>query len=219
MGTPDRVRLAKALELAERQAAELKLLRAEVRKPHRDPAAEALRAEVLDLRKTLRVMERALKPLQAEHDEMEEVAAAVADAEPPAWAISVPRGATGIPGVPTILATDWHVGETVRPELVPIVRGSKKILGRNAQIDLEADTFVMGHYHRRVPLPQVIVGDSMVGFNEMSVGEGYDYAPPSQELWLTHPDRGPTIHAPVFLEAKKRTQRIEPWVSFEHAAT
>lgn len=59
MGTPDRVRLAKALELAERQAAEIKSLRAEVRKPHRDPAAESLRAEVLDLRKTLRDLERA----------------------------------------------------------------------------------------------------------------------------------------------------------------
>ena len=58
MGTPDSVRLARAQALLEEQAAELKRLRADARKPHVDPAAEALRAEVLKLRAENRDLQR-----------------------------------------------------------------------------------------------------------------------------------------------------------------
>jgi hypothetical protein len=357
-----------------------------------EPIEKRLWEENKILRAEIRLLERKLAPLQAEHDRMEAVRAAVADAKPPAWALSAPKSASGIPGVPSIFASDWHTGETVRAALVygknrydqraqeervrrfvegtidlltnhvvnpkypgivlplggdmvsggiheeleitnwcdardavrlttgyltfvirafaerfgnvyipavsgnhsrltkrmqykrrmgtsldamiydglaevfkndrnvtldiapgssvrfriydhryllvhgdpqsigqhggdgiigalgPIVRGKKKLLARNAQIDLEFDTILMGHWHTSLFLQGAIVNGTMKGFDELAVGEGYEYEPPTQALWLTHPERGITIAAKVHLDPKKHRSRSRPWVSLEAAA-
>jgi hypothetical protein len=384
------------LEQIEKLAKELqeqnKALRAEARKAKPDPAAEKVYKENLGLRADLRLLKRQLEPLQQEHDRLEELKAAVADAQAPDWALEIPKAGRGLPGVPTVLGADWHTGETVRPALVygknrynqkvqeervqrfitgtidlltnhvvnpsypgivlplagdmvsggiheeleitnwadprdsvrlctgyliktveafaerfghvyvpcvtgnhgrltkrmqykrragtsldamiydglaarfagdrritihvaegtsiryrvfghrylllhgdpgsigqhggdgiigalgPIIRGKKKLLARNAQIGLDFDTLVLGHWHTALFLQGAIVGASMKGFDEMCVGEGYEYEPPTQSLWLTHPERGLTIAAKVHLEPKAPRAAAAPWCSFERPA-
>lgn len=102
--------------------------------------------------------------------------------------------------------------------LGPVTRGDHRRRTRNAAIDQPYDTLLCGHWHAYTPTPRVIVNGSLIGFNEYAWTEGFHPEPPKQALWLVHPDRGTTFHAPVFVEKPKAKRAASEWVSWSAAA-
>jgi hypothetical protein len=83
----------------------------------------------------------------------------------------------------------------------PVLRGEKKKQSRNANIGLEFDTMIHGHFHTYFPTDGIIGNGSLKGLDEYAHQGNFGYEPPQQALWLTHPEHGITIQMAVKLEA------------------
>ncbi|HQR20056.1 MAG TPA: helix-turn-helix domain-containing protein [Burkholderiaceae bacterium] len=82
----------------------------------------------------------------------------------------------------------------------PVLRGQKKKQSRNADIGLEFDTMIHGHFHTYFPTDKIIGNGSLKGLDEYAFQGNFSYEPPIQALWITHPEHGITHHLPVYLE-------------------
>lgn len=83
---------------------------------------DALADEGRKLRAKVKTLEAALRSAQKEDDTAEEIRRriyeiAARSPEPPAWTVR-DTGASGKRGIPTMIWSDWHRGEIVRPEEV-----------------------------------------------------------------------------------------------------
>ena len=60
---------------------------------------------------------------------------------------------------------------------------------------------ILGHWHQEIWLPSqgLLVGNCLKGFDEYAYVSNYPPTPPAQQLWLTTPERGVTVSAPVFV--------------------
>jgi hypothetical protein len=106
-------------------------------------------------------------------------------------------------------------GDGIIGALGPIVRGALKVHDSEAQIGVDIDTIVMGHWHQNVNVPGVIVGNSFIGYNEHGrTGLRAKFTTPSQALWFTHPKYGITLRAEVYLESKIQPHK-GPWVTWK----
>lgn len=107
-------------------------------------------------------------------------------------------------------------GDGIIGALGPIMRGALKVHDSEAQIGVDIDTIVMGHWHQRVDIDGILVGNSFIGYNEHGrTGIRAKYTRPSQLLWFTHPKHGITLRAPVWLEPQAQTHAGAPWVSWK----
>ena len=88
-------------------------------------------------------------------------------------------------------------GDSVIGPLGPIIRGDYKKRSRNAQIDAEYDTMIMGHFHQYMHLTKLIVNGSLKGYDEFAYSLNFPFEFPQQGLWLTHPKYGITYRMPV----------------------
>ena len=70
-------------------------------------------------------------------------------------------------------------------------------------VGLPYSHLVIGHWHQLRYLGQIIVNGSLVGYNEYALKSRFDFEPPQQALWLTHPLRGLTFQEGVFAEDPK----------------
>lgn len=96
--------------------------------------------------------------------------------------------------------------------LGPILRGDHKKRSRNAQIDMEYDTMLMGHWHQYIHHGRVIVNGSLKGYDEYAYNNNFGFEQPQQALWLTHPKYGITYRMPVYVD-RKREPVEKSWVS------
>lgn len=98
----------------------------------------------------------------------------------------------------------------------PVLRGEKKKQSRNANIGLEFDTMIHGHFHTYFPTDGIIGNGSLKGLDEYAFQGNFGYEPPQQALWLTHPQHGITIQMAVKLEtpAGKLVDTGADWVSW-----
>lgn len=111
-------------------------------------------------------------------------------------------------------------GDSIIGALGPIARGALKVHDSEAQIGVDVDTIVMGHYHIRVDLDGIIVGPSFIGYNEHGrTGIRAKYTRPAQLLWFTHPKYGITIRAPVWLEPVQEKHTGPEWASWKEGDT
>src|SRR5258708_22883576 len=55
-------------------------------------------------------------------------------------------------------------GDGIIGAVGPIMRGAIKVGRSEAQIGRHFDTLVMGHWHQYLPLPNVIVNNSLIGY-------------------------------------------------------
>lgn len=110
-------------------------------------------------------------------------------------------------------------GDGIIGALGPIARGALKVHDSEAQVGVDVDTIVMGHWHTRVDLDHVIVSPSLIGYNEHGrVGLRVSYSRPAQLLWFTHPRHGITARWTVYLEEKLEThKRSDAWVKVFNA--
>jgi hypothetical protein len=95
-------------------------------------------------------------------------------------------------------------GNGIIGALGPIMRGRHKIASANADLGREHDVLVMGHWHQYINLRHVIVNGSLKGYDEYARASRFSYEPPTQALWITHPEHGVTISMPVFADDEER---------------
>lgn len=104
-------------------------------------------------------------------------------------------------------------GDGMIGALGPIIRGDHKKRSRNAQIDMEYDTLLMGHWHQYVHLTRLIVNGSLKGYDEYAYANNFPFEAPQQALWLTHPKYGITYRMPVYVDKERRTPIRTTWLS------
>lgn len=103
-------------------------------------------------------------------------------------------------------------GDGMIGALGPIIRGDHKKRSRNAQIDMEYDTLLVGHWHQYMHLTRLIVNGSLKGYDEYAYTSNFPFEAPQQALWLTHPQHGITYRMPVFV-GRPRAVRKTSWVA------
>jgi hypothetical protein len=104
-------------------------------------------------------------------------------------------------------------GSGISGPLLPWMRGDAKTRKQYGALGLPYDVLVMGHWHQLRYLGQIIVNGSLVGFNEYALKSRFDYEPPQQALWLTHPTRGLTFQEAVFADEPRASSEASDWVT------
>ena len=97
-------------------------------------------------------------------------------------------------------------GSGIAGALSPLMLGVARKGQRERAAGRPYDYLAMGHWHQRMWIPGkgLIVGGSMIGFSEFDYGSNFTPEPPTQEFWLTTPEHGPTISAPIFVADRAR---------------
>jgi hypothetical protein len=103
-------------------------------------------------------------------------------------------------------------GDGMIGALGPIIRGDHKKRSRNAQIDMEYDTMLIGHWHQYIQLARLIVNGSLKGYDEYAYSNNFGFEPPQQALWLTHPKYRITYRMPVYSDEQRKAPKTN-WVS------
>jgi hypothetical protein len=103
-------------------------------------------------------------------------------------------------------------GDGMIGALGPILRGDHKKRSRNAQVGMDYDTMVMGHWHQRIHLNRVIVNSCLKGYDEYAFTNNFPFEQPSQNLWITHPKHGVTYTMPVYVDPNQKV-KSQDWVS------
>ena len=105
-------------------------------------------------------------------------------------------------------------GDGMIGALGPIIRGDHRKSTRNAQINFEYDTMLLGHWHQLIQLQRLIVNGSLKGYDEYAYINNFPFEPPRQALWLTHPEYGITFSAPILVDNFERVNQSE-WVKWK----
>lgn len=103
-------------------------------------------------------------------------------------------------------------GDGVIGVMGPIIRGDYKKRSRNAQIDMDYDCMLLGHFHQYVHHGRFIINGSLKGMDEYAWANNFGFEPPQQALWLTHPKHGQTFRMPVYVNSKREGPKTD-WVS------
>jgi hypothetical protein len=93
-------------------------------------------------------------------------------------------------------------GSGIAAELSPLLIGAHRKSKRQSRIGQPFDVLVMGHFHRTLWLPSkgLIMGGSLVGYDEYAYMNNFDPEPPQCSMWLTTPEHGITLCAPIFVQ-------------------
>jgi hypothetical protein len=82
--------------------------------------------------------------------------------------------------------------------LGPLKRGQLRGAQQRIAMGQPTDWMVVGHFHQYMPPSQgLIMGGSLKGYDEYAAGKHLRPEVPQQGLWVTTPERGPTVFAPV----------------------
>lgn len=103
-------------------------------------------------------------------------------------------------------------GDGIIGVMGPIIRGDTKKRSRNAQIDMDYDTLLLGHFHQYTHHRRFIINGSLKGLDEYAYNGNFGFEPPQQALWITHPKHGQTFRMPVYVDNKRKATKA-PWVS------
>lgn len=105
-------------------------------------------------------------------------------------------------------------GDGMIGALGPIIRGDHKKRSRNAQIDTEYDTLLLGHWHQLIQLQRLIVNGSLKGYDEYAYSANFPFEPPRQACWITHPKHGIIFSMPILVDRDHKPMQGE-WVSWK----
>jgi predicted phosphodiesterase len=96
-------------------------------------------------------------------------------------------------------------GSGIAAELSPLLLGNARKSKRQSSVGKPYDVLVMGHWHQTLWLPSkgVIMGGSVCGYNEYGYISNFAPEAPQCSLWLTTPEHGITLCAPVFVQNRK----------------
>lgn len=88
-------------------------------------------------------------------------------------------------------------GSGISGALAPLMLGQHRKTRRAISAGRPYDTLVMGHFHQQLTLPGIIVSGSMKGYDEYAFVQNYGFEEPQQAFWITTPERGVTLQAPI----------------------
>lgn len=92
-------------------------------------------------------------------------------------------------------------GSGIAGLLSPLMIGDHRKRKRSTALGKPYEWLLMGHWHQYVPgVKGVVVNGSLKGYDEYAYVNNYDYEPPQQAFWITDPDRGMTIRAPILVD-------------------
>lgn len=96
-------------------------------------------------------------------------------------------------------------GSGISGALAPLLLGAHRKTRRAAASGRPYDSLVMGHFHQSIWYPSkgLIVSGCIIGYNEFAYVQNFEPEPPQAALWLTTPERGITVNAPVYVQDKK----------------
>lgn len=86
---------------------------------------------------------------------------------------------------------------------VPIMRGDAKKQKASTAVGRSYDIMQIGHWHQRKDLGSVLINGSLKGYDEYALGHSFDFELPQQSLWVTTPERGKTISAPIYVMSQE----------------
>jgi hypothetical protein len=96
-------------------------------------------------------------------------------------------------------------GSGIAAELSPLLLGVHRLKKREQDVGHPFDVMITHHRHRGIPTPGlgVMLNGCVVGYNEMAFDEVLGYQEPEQNFWLTTPEKGISIVAPICLLDRK----------------
>lgn len=109
-------------------------------------------------------------------------------------------------------------GDGLIGPLGPLTRGRHKKSSRDAALDRPWNTMVCGHWHTLIQLLHLIVNGALKGYDEFAFQNNYTPEPPTQAMWITHPDHGITFQTAIYLESNNEKRASSQWVSLPRAA-
>jgi hypothetical protein len=96
----------------------------------------------------------------------------------------------------------FHGGSGISGAMAPLMLGQHRKTVRQMAANDPMDFMVIGHWHQYLTLPGVIMGGSMKGYDEYAFGHNLRPEKAQQAFWVTSPEYGPTIHAPVHVQKR-----------------
>jgi hypothetical protein len=95
----------------------------------------------------------------------------------------------------------FHGGSGISGALAPLLLGAHRKTRRAAASGRPYDSLVMGHFHQSIWYPSkgIIVSGCIIGYSEFAYVSNFEPEPPQAALWLTTPERGITVNAPVYV--------------------
>jgi hypothetical protein len=97
-------------------------------------------------------------------------------------------------------------GSGISGALAPLMLGAHRKTKRQAAAGKPYDVMVIGHWHQSKWLPAegIIAGNCLKGYDEYAYTSNFAPTVPSQDFWITTPEHGPTIAAPIYVMDRKR---------------
>jgi hypothetical protein len=94
-------------------------------------------------------------------------------------------------------------GSGISGALAPLMLGSHRKTRRAQAAGKPYDVMVMGHWHQLLWLPSIIVGGCLKGTDEYAWVSNFAPEPPQQAFWVTDPEWGVTLRAPIHVGDRK----------------
>lgn len=99
---------------------------------------------------------------------------------------------------------EFKGGSGIQGARAPLAIGQHRTVVRQMATERPMDYMVVGHFHRyQPPSDGLIMGGSLKGYDEYAFGRRFRPEPPQQAFWITSPEHGPTISAPVLVMDRK----------------
>lgn len=90
-------------------------------------------------------------------------------------------------------------GSGISGALAPLMLGQHRKVRRAMASGKPFDWLVIGHWHQYLTLPGLIVGGTMKGLDEYAYIGNYGFEPAQQAFWITSPEHGPILNAPILV--------------------
>jgi hypothetical protein len=101
-------------------------------------------------------------------------------------------------------------GSGISGIMTPIALGNYRTQRREkGSRDGSYDVMIMGHHHHLMFLGDIIINGCLCGMDEFAYTRRFGFEPPQQAFWLTDPNWGITLSAPIHV-APKPEWTIEP---------
>lgn len=88
-------------------------------------------------------------------------------------------------------------GSGIAGMMSPVMLGQHRKTRRQMAANKPYDWLVMGHWHQYWHGKNIIVGGTLKGYDEYAYVSNFEPEPPIQAFWITDPEHGPTIAAPI----------------------
>lgn len=91
----------------------------------------------------------------------------------------------------------------------PIMRNDFRKRTRQSAVNNPYDVLLIGHFHQLITTKKLIVNGSVKGYDEYAYNSNFDYEPPQQALFITHPKFGNNYQIAINCNGYENSENIE----------